>query len=34
VKAQFSSYDTNSDGYIERTEVSSTNNSQSETPKQ
>jgi len=34
VKAQFSSYDLNADGYIERSEVTNANNSQSETPKQ
>ena len=34
VKAQFSSYDVNGDGFIERAEVTQANKSQSESPQQ
>jgi Ca2+-binding EF-hand superfamily protein len=34
VKAQFSKYDVNGDGFIERAEVATANQSRSETPKQ
>jgi hypothetical protein len=34
VKAQFSNYDVNGDGFIERAEVNQANSSESETPKQ
>ena len=34
VKAQFSSYDVNGDGFIERAEVTQANQSQSESPQQ